>query len=666
MKSLPLDRRRFLWCAIAVPTGTLAILPTLPTWLSALLLILWGIALVLGLRRISLPMPLRVAVTLAISFALLSSYGFRFGRDTGAALITLLLVLKLFELRSIRDARSAIGFSLFAAMAAFLLDQGPAMLLLSGLACLLLIAALAEIADLEAQPVATNSGSGSLLAGWSPRLRQSLRLLLLALPLAAVGFFLFPRLAQPLWGFPGRANEPRMGLSDEMTPGDIAQLSIDDSPAMRVKFLDVIPSLEQMYWRGPVLTQFDGRTWSRSRFVERALPEQFEALGSPIRYEVTQEPTGRHYVMALDVPVSDPQGVGMTNSRFLLSRRAVDDVQRFQLASVLDYRLDAEPRFPVSMQQRMTELPQGFNPRTRELIQRWRNEGTDDRAMVQRALALFNQQFTYTLEPELLGRNSVDDFLFDTRAGYCEHFSSAFTVMMRMAQIPARVVTGYQGAYYNAVGDHWVVRMSDAHAWSEVWLRGQGWVRVDPTSVVAPERIEQGSDSLRDIGAWGRMVRPLLDTADWLRRGWNDLVLGFDAARQQQLLRPLGIDSKSWRQIGMLLAVAAGIALLVTIWLLRRAAPPPRDPLLRAWDQFVNQLRRAGTRWQPNDPPQTLSERAARRLPRSATNIRALSQRFIAWRYAGQEMDAESRRRLQQDLRRFRIPKDHVPRKRAA
>ena len=162
------------------------------------------------------------------------------------------------------------------------------------------------------------------------------------------------------------------------------------------------------------------------------------------------------------------------------------------------------------------------------------------------------------------------------------------------------------------------------------------------------------------------MVRPLLDTADWLRRSWNDLVLGFDAARQQRLLQPLGIDPKSWRQIGILLAVAAGIALLVTIWLLRRAAPPPRDPLLRAWDHFVTQLRRAGTRWRANDAPRTISERAARRLPRSAEQIRALSERFIAWRYAGQELDTEARRRLQQDLRRFRIPKDHVPRKRAA
>ena len=666
MKSPALDRRRFLWCAIAVPTGTLAILPTLPLWLSLLLVLLWAIALPLGLRRITLPMPVRVTVTLAISFALLSSYGFRFGRDTGAALITLLLVLKLFELRSIRDARSAIGFSMFAAMAAFLLDQGPSMLLLSGLACILLLAALAEIADLEAQPATKALPLESPTSGWPVRLRQSLRLLLLALPLAAVGFFLFPRLAQPLWGFPGRASEPRMGLSDEMTPGDIAELFLDDSPAMRVRFLDAVPNPEQMYWRGPVMTQFDGRTWSRSRFLERALPEQFEPLGPPIRYEITQEPTGRNYVMALDVPVSDAAEVGMTNSRFLLSKRPLDDVQRFELASVLDYRLDATPRYLTTMQQRMTELPEGFNPRTRELIQRWRDEGTDDRGMIQRALTLFNKEFSYTLEPALLGRNSVDDFLFDTRAGYCEHFSSAFTVMMRMAHIPARVVTGYQGAYYNAVGDHWVVRLSDAHAWSEVWLRGEGWVRVDPTSVVAPQRIERGSDSLREIGTWGRMVRPLLDTADWLRRSWNDLVLGFDAARQQRLLQPLGIDPKSWRQIGILLAVAAGIALLVTIWLLRRAAPPPRDPLLRAWDHFVTQLRRAGTRWRANDAPRTISERAARRLPRSAEQIRALSERFIAWRYAGQELDTEARRRLQQDLRRFRIPKDHVPRKRAA
>jgi hypothetical protein len=329
-------------------------------------------------------------------------------------------------------------------------------------------------------------------------------------------------------------------------------------------------------------------------------------------------------------------------------------VSRHKLQSHTEFRF--EPVLKQTLRTQFVELPPGYNPSTLELAQRWRAEGADDRAMIARALALFNAEFTYTLSPPLLARNSVDDFLFNTKAGYCEHFASAFAVLMRSADIPARVVTGYQGGYLNPLGDYLVVRQSDAHAWTEVWLAGEGWVRIDPTSAVAPERIDSGLDALgadRRAGrGWGR---PIFNAIDWLRRGWNETLLGFDAKRQAELLRPLGIDRADWRQLAIAMIVSAAIALALTLLLMLRPAKDPRDALARAWSVFLRRLAKAGLPKAPSETPLRFASRAALRFPRSAGSIQTLSQRYALCRYADSTSNPELELALAKELRAFRI-----------
>jgi hypothetical protein len=273
---------------------------------------------------------------------------------------------------------------------------------------------------------------------------------------------------------------------------------------------------------------------------------------------------------------------------------------------------------------------------------------------VRRALDWFGREFRYTLQPQLLGRDSVDEFLFEQQAGYCEHFASAFTVMMRMGGVPARVVTGYQGGYFNPIGGHWVVRHSDAHAWSEVWLQGRGWVRVDPTSAVAPSRIESGLEGLEGGTADSAWWAPLRNTSDWVLRNWNDVVLGFDATRQRRLLQPFGVEDADWRALGAAFGVAAGLALLATLSLVLRERGPRVDPLVLAYRRFLRRLARAGATRLPHEPPLAFAERAAALLPADAEALRALSRRYAQWRYAPVPLDAAGQRELARHLRAFR------------
>jgi protein-glutamine gamma-glutamyltransferase len=651
----PLDRGGFVW---SVAAGSLALLPIaqfLPAWLLGLCAVMIALGIALGLRRMSLPRVLRVLITLLVVALILWDYGIafgtRFGRDTGAAMLSAMLVLKVMELRTVRDARMLTSFGLFALVAAFLQDRGPLTLSLSLLATVVTLAALARIAETE-----TPVRQLRVVGDWRERLRDAGRLALFSVPVALVAFFLFPRLGSPLWGLPEVTREARTGLSDSMAPGDIAQLYSDDSPMLRVSFDGAIPPNAELYWRGPVLSRFDGRRWERyfnagsSSIPAAALDHD----GTLISYEVQQEPTERLTIMALDVPVDAPPGNRLTLDRTLVTTQPLNEVSRHRLRSATQYRF--EPQLLHTFRQHMTDLPDGFNPRAMTLARDWRARlGDDDRAVIAEALALFNAEFSYTLTTPLLGRHSVDEFLFDTRRGYCEHFASAFGVLMRAAGIPTRVVTGYQGGIRNPIGNYVLVRQSDAHAWNEVWLAGEGWVRIDPTNAVAPNRIDRGIQAVggesKRYSSWGQ---PLFDTADWMRRGWNQFVLGFDAAQQRQLLRPFGIDDADWEQLGVALVATLALAVMITLGLLLRRPPESSDPLVCAWRRFVRRIGNAGVTRPPHEGALDFAARAARALPQSADRIDALSRRYVQQRYAA-GVDGDARRRLCADLRSFRI-----------
>ncbi|WP_149194097.1 transglutaminase TgpA family protein [Luteimonas suaedae] len=597
--------------------------------------------------RHRIPGWLRLLLALALIGVVLATARFAFGRDTGCALLAAMLAIKPVELFTLRDARSLLGFALFAPFATFLLDQGPLSLLLGLAGATLALAALLRLSELES---GDERAAGSDMAGahgaWR-RLTAVLWLMAIGLPLALTAFWLFPRMAAPLWGVPERA-VARPGLSDTMTPGEWIDLLGDDSPAARVRFFGPSPAPEEMYWRGPVLLDYDGRSWSRAEWLGGLPPAETARGGRTWDYEIALEPTDRRHAVALELPLAAPDGVQLSHDYSMTASRPLSSLQRWRLRSAAPVAF--EPELRPMLRQLALRLPQGFNPRTVALARQWRQEaGPDDAAVVQRMLRWVRSDFAYTLATPLPGRHAVDEFLFDEQAGFCEHYSSAFVVLMRAAGIPARVVTGYVGGYYNRFGEYWIVRRMDAHAWAEVWLDGRGWVRVDPTAAVAPERIY---DTIEDLpqGGFDALVRmtPVVDFGDWMRRGWNDFVLGFDAARQQRLLQPLGIRELAPRQLIILFAALGGLALAWMLWLVARGERE-RDPVLRAWHRLGERYARLGLARAPHEPAARWTARVLAARP-EAHALAALSARFEQWRYAADRGDASSARALARDL----------------
>ncbi|HYM86107.1 MAG TPA: DUF3488 and transglutaminase-like domain-containing protein, partial [Pseudoxanthomonas sp.] len=583
--------------AWALAAAALALLPLLLELPGTLALGIGTSALLitaLSWRR-PLPMLLRLLLAMLVIGTVVSQMGFRIGRDTGCALLAAMLAIKPSETSTLRDARSLVGFALFAPFAAFLLDQGPLTMGLGLLSVLCALVALQRLAELEAHAL-------SRRAAPLRRLATVGRLVAIGLPLALAAFWLFPRLGSPLWGVPERAMA-RPGLSDSMTPGGWLDLMSDDSPALRVQFFGTPPAAREMYWRGPVLWDFDGRTWTQPQWLAGIPSEPVTARPVVWDYEIELEPTDRRQLVALDLPNMAPEGTRLSFDYGLYTPRPLSALTRWRLRSSPPVRF--EPDLKRILRQRALELPASFNPRTVALAAQWRSEaGNDDAAIVQRALDWISGEFGYTLDTTLPGRNGVDEFLFDQKLGYCEHFSSSFVVLMRAAGIPARVVTGYVGGIRNRFGDYWVVRRMDAHAWAEVWLPQRGWVRVDPTAAVAPERVydtlEDRADAGAGAGALGQLAS-LGDLGDWMRRGWNDLVLGFDANRQQRLLQPFGIDKLDGARLGLMFGLFALLTLGWMSWLLARGERE-RDPLLRAWRRLCTRYARIGLGRHPHEP----------------------------------------------------------------
>jgi transglutaminase-like putative cysteine protease len=640
---LPVPLRR--WTLAAAMACALPLLLLVPLWLSTVLVAAAAIAAWTDRRW---PAWLRLALTLMLGGLVVAAFGFRVGRDTACAGLLAMLMLKPFETHSRRDAYSLLGFSLFAPFAAFLQDQGPVTLSLSLPAVAMSLMAWALLLP-GAEPSA-------LLA-----LRRSTLAALLAVPVALAGFWLFPRLPSPMWGLPENS-VGRMGLGDRMTPNQWLDALVDDSAALRAHFLGTTPPREQMYWRGPVLVDYDGEAWTRD--AGGGAPTAPTLLAGPARYryEVMLEPTERYDMPLLDQPLDAPAGSHLNGELTAVSDVALNNLQRYEGLSAPDSRYGGE----LSGWERhmALRLPPGHDPRTRALAAQWRSENPDPRVLTRRFFAWLRRDFKYTISAPPVGFHANDEFLFTTRLGFCQHFSSSYAVFMRAAGVPTRVVTGYVGGHYNKLGDYWLLKHKDAHAWNEIWIEGSGWVRVDPTAAIAPENILDTLDDLQArqqanqggglAGAAG-MLLPMFDGADFLRRQWNELVLGFNAERQKGLLKPLGIDEADAWQLVAAFAVGSGAALLLTLWFLLHEYRDRSPPLVVAWRAFTARLRRAGIDKRAEEPPLSFGQRAANLLPRQAELLLSVSGRYADWRYAGIALTDEEQRELARDLRAFRV-----------
>jgi transglutaminase-like putative cysteine protease len=645
----PLDPRARGWALAASAACLLPLLLQLPSRLGAGIAVAAVAIAALSWRR-PLPGWLRLLLAIALAGAVLATARFHFGRDTACALLAAMLALKPAETAGVRDARSLLGFALFAPFATFLLEQGPLALALGLAAATLALAALLRIAESE-------SGETRPLPPLQ-RFGRIGRLAVVGLPLALAAFWLFPRMAAPLWGVPERAMA-RTGLSDDMAPGEWIDLLNDDRTALRVQFSGQAPPTSRMYWRGPVLWNYDGRRWTQARWMRGIAPPPVTPGPARWDYQVELEPTDNRQLVALELPVAAPAGAHLSLDYGLYSERPLTALTRWRLRSAPPARF--QPALGKVLRQAALALPPGFDPRTLAMARQWRTEaGTpspaSDMAIAQRAMRLFHDDFAYTLATPLAGRNAVDEFLFDTRAGFCEHFASSFVVLMRAAGVPARVVTGYVGGYRNPIGGYWLVRNSDAHAWAEIWLAGRGWVRMDPTAAVAPERIyDTIADRAPGAGAFGALggITPVLDVGDWLRRGWNDFVLGFDAGRQQRLFAPLGLDEIAPSRLALVFATAALLALGWMAWFGSRGSRE-RDPVLRAWRRLGVRYARAGLARAAHEPAGAWAARIAPRLADGGAALFPLILRFDNWRYASHPGGRIAANALARALRRHR------------
>jgi len=614
----------------------------LPPWVSTLCATLLAWRAYLTYTGNPLPKHwLLLAITIASVGGILIEFHTLFGREVGVTLLILLTTLKFMELRSPRDATVLIYLACFIIITNFFYSQSiPTALYM--LATLLVI--VTTWIHLHAQSITLK-----------PRLRIAATLLLQAIPLTLLLFILFPRVQGPLWGLPQDAFASS-GLDDKMAPGSLSRLTLSEEVAFRVSYADKPPRREQMYWRGPVLWNFDGRTWTQGGTVAGVAP-QFTETEQAIDYSVTLEPHNKTWLFALDMPERISVPANLTYDFRVVRKEPVKARLRYEARSHLGYHANLHE--DERQIQRALQLPPSLNPRALQLAATWRAQavaqtgGANDAAVTRAALAYFNQQnFRYTLEPPPLGVHGVDDFLFETRLGFCEHYASAFVFLMRAAHIPARVVTGYQGGEYNELGNYYIVRQSDAHAWAEIWLAGQGWKRIDPTAAIAPARVERGlSAAVMNNAALPFMAR---NPPQWLRElrmnwdalsnQWNQWVLGYDTERQFAFLTRLGMKSITWQK--MALNMMAGIGLLVALFalfMLRHLIKRQPDKVQAAWLKLCRKLAKAGLPRAAHEGAQDYATRIAAARPELADAIRDLASRYGALRY-GAVQDEQAQR----------------------
>jgi len=593
--------------------------------------------------------------TLGLASAHFVGYGTLFGRDVGVSLLIVMAGLKLMETRTKRDAYMVIFLGLFLVITNFLYSQAIGFALYLLVALLLLTACMI---DLSAQ-----SQSPSL----PKQLKLSLTLLLQALPLCLVLFVLFPRIPGPLWVLPEDAKNARTGLSEEMSPGKISNLIQNPAVAFRVTFTDPMPITAQRYWRGIVLWHYDGRTWRRGQHTPVHQPQLLRPpplAEQAIRYTVTLEPHNKKWLFGLDMPYIQPPN-GVTLSDYSTQRdNPVSELYRYDATSYLQYHTGNISQYAY---QRALQLPPGLSQKVIATAQRWRQASASNQAYIDKVLKYFHDaDFTYTLRPPLLGQYPTEDFLFRTKKGFCEHYASAFTLLMRAAGIPARVVTGYQGGDHNKIGNYMIVRQSDAHAWSEVWLPQSGWTRIDPTAAVAPERIERPVDPTnaaddgsilfepKTLGNLAQLWRDLGYRWDAVNHTWNDWFLGYDQQLQQDFLKRLGLDIEHPQDLIGYLGAAFALVFLVIFYVLLNQRPrKSHDPVVQYYLKFCQKMAKQRLTKQNNEGPDDYRRRIIARYPSLKTDVDKIIRLYIQLRYE-QNPDHEALALLKHTVAQFR------------
>jgi protein-glutamine gamma-glutamyltransferase len=606
---------------------------TAPLWCTAIALLSVAWRLSIGFGWLRAPRRRRGTrflfgvLTAVLVVAVLASFHTINGLAAGTALLVVMGALKLMESGTRRDDGIVVGVSLFLLMAAALATQSlwrlPFYLLIVWGAC-------AAIALIAYRGDALRTGATLRLAG---------RALAMSVPLAVACFLFFPRFAGQFWALE-RGAQATTGLSDVMSPGSISKLANEYDPAFRVRFEGEPPRREALYWRGPVLNSFDGYTWRRERgHFYPAAP--LEMLGEPVRYRVTLEPTYQPWMFALDtVDASPRRDVFMSHDRQLAAMDRISEIVSYDAVSHLETR--SLSGLSTLGRRFETSLPEGRNPRAIALAREIRARSRNDAEYAGAVLDWFRTHgLEYSLEPGVTSLDSVDTTLFDSKLGFCGHFASAYATMMRAVDVPARVVTGYLGGEWNPVGGYLIVRQSDAHAWTEIWLEGRGWTRIDPTTVVAPERLQEGIfDMLTDSlpasatllrNTWLSRLNHLWDGAN---QWWQERVVEFNLRAQFDLLRKLGIDSPDWQHLGWAFSAALLLWIAwVSLSLRRSVARLKPDRLARAWLRATRRLARVAPARAAHEGPLDYARRVGALRPELGPRVEALATRYARLRF---------------------------------
>lgn len=670
LNNLPRDSRDTLFLLLVIAAVVLPQVAHLPLWCSGLVA---GVLVWRGtLAWKSQPLPSRWWLVILLVIAVAATFATHrtiLGRDAGVTLLVILLALKTLELRAQRDAFVVFFLGFFCMLSNFLFSQS----LLTAFAMLVALMGLLTALVNAHMPV----GKPPLMAA----AKIAGKMALLGAPIMVVLFMLFPRLA-PLWGTPGGPLQGKSGLSADMRVGTIANLVLDDSIAMRLKFEGAPPPSRDIYLRGPVLSNFDGRQWLPS--ISSNTGSNLKVAGQPFNYEVTLEPSNKPWLFALDAATAAPVLPGYqlrtTSELQWFTNRPVTDLIRYKAQSHTQFRYGPE-RFDLSLQNDV-KLPKGYNPRTLQLAADIKADARFANADVATLVNAVMQKlrtggYEYTLEPGLYGDNTADEFWFDRKAGFCEHIASSFVVLMRAMGVPARIVTGYQGGEFNQVDSYLVVRQSDAHAWAEVWQTGKedgsavgSWVRVDPTSAVAPQRIDSLQRLAAPSGLFGGAIaslwtntlgnsgyNPLLELRavwDAVNNTWNQKILNYTEATQLNILKNLGFSSPSWADLSyVLIAIIVAVSLLGIAW--TTWDKRQHDPWLRLLLSVRARLAKTGLASPANISPRELALFALNHFGQSAKPLAAWLIQLEEIRYR-QHLRSTDMASLRDDLKNIVWP----------
>ncbi|MEL0585777.1 MAG: DUF3488 and DUF4129 domain-containing transglutaminase family protein [Candidatus Thiodiazotropha sp. (ex. Lucinoma kazani)] len=594
---------------------------------------------------------LLLLATFGAIFLVYSHYQTLIGRDAGVALLANMLLLKVMEVKKRRDIYVSVFISYFVVITQFLFSQSIVLALYLLLVIICLTALLLEINRVKPSSHLHEPILKTLIIG------------IQALPIALILFVIFPRITQPLWNF-ATDSSAMTGLSDRVTPGAISQLIESPGVAFRVQFKQTPPPTAQRYWRGLVLWDTDGYSW----YTDRSRPMGYDAveviqIGDPIAYEVFLEPHNKPWLYSLDLPIAAPTNSRLSRDFQLLKNRPVTQPLHYNGRSATNYRT---PQLPPVLRKRALQLNDNVTQRQRDLVSQWQAASLNDKQIVDQALRYFNTQpFVYTLTPPRYIENAIDEFLFEGREGFCEHYATSFTQLMRIAAIPARLVLGYQGGEYNTLGDYFIVRQHDAHAWSEVWLEGRGWVRIDPTAAVAPERVnypirlnfgEEGSPALFNIGSGGfvgSMVRQFAYAFDSANVQWERWIIGYSREHQFSLMHSLGFDTFTASQWSFITIGMIAVSLLFVGLRITWQGKQRQTRTKRIYDRFCRRLSRLGITRRPYEGPLDFARRASRRRPDLAVQIMRIIDHYIQLRYASRRTDMECQLFARQ-VRKFR------------